>query len=143
MAINISKLSIQATPEKVWQVLTQPAFVKLWQYGSQLQTNWKVGGKIKFITEWEGKVFEQWGTVLEFTPPVKLRYSLFAPRPGVEDKPENYFEMIYSLTAGNGQTQLEIIQEDHRPTAVQEPQQGEENPILKLLKQVAETNREE
>jgi hypothetical protein len=46
---------------------------------------------------------EQWGTVLEFTPTQKLSYSLFAPRPGLEDKPENYFEMIYSLTSENGQ----------------------------------------
>lgn len=138
MATNISKLTIRATPEKVWETLTQPAFVKLWQYGSQLKTNWKVGSEIKFVTEWEGKVFEQWGKVLEFSPPVRLRYSLFAPRPDLEDKPENYFEMIYEVKAVGDQTHVEIIQEDHRPNAVQEPQQGEENPILKLLKQVAE-----
>ena len=65
---------------------------------------------------------------------------MFAPRPGLEDKPENYFEMIYSLTADNGQTKLEIIQEDNRPNSVQQDEQGEENPILKMLKQIAETN---
>jgi len=43
------------------------------------------------------------GTVLEFTPYTSLRYSLFAPRPGMEDKPENYFTMSYSLT-NNGET---------------------------------------
>jgi hypothetical protein len=65
---------------------------------------------------------------------------LFAPRPDLEDKRENYFEMIYSLTADNGQTNLEITQEDNRPNSVQEDEQGEENPILKMLKQIAETN---
>ncbi len=140
MAINISKITINATLKKVWDTLTKAELVKLWQYGSDLQTNWEVGSKIKFVTEWEGKTFEQWGTVLEYTPPQKLRYSLFAPRPDLEDKPENYFEMIYSLTADNGQTILEIIQEDNRPNAVQEGVQSEENPILKMLKQVAETH---
>jgi len=48
--------------------------------------------------------------------------------------------MIYSLTADNGQTKLQIVQEDNRPNAVQEDEQGEENQILKMLKQVAETN---
>lgn len=139
MVKNISKITINATLKKVWDTLTKAEFVKLWQYGSDLQTNWEVGSKIKFVTEWEGKTFEQWGTVLEYTPTQKLRYSLFAPRPDLEDKPENYFEMIYSLTAGNGQTKLEIIQEDNRPNAVQEDVQSEENPILKMLKQVAET----
>jgi hypothetical protein len=65
---------------------------------------------------------------------------LFAPRPGLEDKPENYFIMSYVLTEESGQTKLEIIQEDNRPNATQEAPQGEENPVLKLLKQLAESN---
>jgi uncharacterized protein YndB with AHSA1/START domain len=140
MATNISKVKINATLDRVWDILTKPELVKLWQYGSDLQTNWEVGHAIKFETKWEDKIFEQWGTVLEFTPMTKLRYSLFAPRPDLEDKPENYFEMIYALTNDNGQTKLEIIQEDNRPNAVQEEEQGEENPFLKTLKQIAETN---
>lgn len=140
MARNISRLTINATLQKVWNTLTKPELVKLWQYGSDLQTNWEVGSSIKFVTKWEDKIFEQWGKVLEFTPLIKLRYSLFAPRPDLKDKPENYFEMIYSLTEESGQTKLEIIQVDERPNAVQEDEQGEENSILKTLKQIAETN---
>jgi len=140
MASNISRLSINASPQKVWEVLTKPELVKLWQYGSDLQTTWEVGTRIKFVTKWEGNVFEQWGTVLEFSPAQKVRYSLFAPRPGLEDKPENYFVMIYSLSGTDGQTALTITQEDNRPHAVQEAEQGEDNPILKLLKEIAESN---
>jgi hypothetical protein len=58
----------------------------------------------------------------------------------LEDKPENYFIMSYILTSENGKTKLEIIQEDNRPTAVQEEPQGEENPVLKSLKELAEKN---
>jgi hypothetical protein len=64
---------------------------------------------------------------------------LFAPRPGLEDKPENYFIMKYILTEEDGQTKLEIIQEDNRPNAVQEEPQGEKNPVLQSLKKIAET----
>lgn len=140
MATNISRISISAPQEKVWAILTKPEFVKLWQFGSDLQTNWEVGSAVKFVTEWEGKIFEQWGIVLEYTPATKLRYTLFAPRPGIEDKPENYFEMIYTLAEQNGITNLEIVQEDNRPNAVQEEVQGEDNPILNMLKEIAETN---
>ena len=140
MAKNISRMTINTTQQKVWEALTSPELVKQWQYGSDLQTNWEVGSIIKFVTEWEGKTFEQWGTVLEFTPATRLRYSLFAPRPDLEDKPENHFEMIYTLTGQNAMTNLEIVQEDNRPNAVQEDIQGEENPILKMLKEVAENN---
>lgn len=138
MVRNISRITVNASPQKVWDTLTKPELVKLWQYGSDLQTSWEVGRKIKFITEWDENRFEQWGTVLEFRPTEKLRYSLFAPTPGLEDKPENYFEMIYSLKFNSGQTIVEITQEDNRPNAVQQDEQGEENPVLHLLKQIAE-----
>ena len=103
-------------------------------------TDWKVVSDIRFKTEWEGKIFEQWGKILEIRQNELIKYSLFAPRPDLEDKPENYFIMNYVLTAENGQTKLEIIQEDNRQNAVQEEPQGEENPILKSLKEIAETD---
>lgn len=140
MAKNISIIKINASRRKVWDVITNPALVKLWQYGSDLFTNWEPGSDIRFRTEWEGNVFEQWGKIMEIKPNELVRYNLFAPRPGLEDKPENYFIMNYILTEEDGQTKLEIIQEDNRPNAVQEKQQGEENPVLKALKEVAETN---
>lgn len=91
MATNISRLNLNATSAKAWEALTDPAMVKAWQYGSELITDWKVGNEIRFKTEWQGQIFEQWGTVLHFEPTSRLKYSLFAPRPDIEDIPENYF----------------------------------------------------
>ena len=76
----------------------KPEFVKLWQYGSDLLTTWEVGSEIKFRTEWEDKVYEQRGKFLEVRLNEIVKYSLFAPRPNLEDKPENYFIMSYVLT---------------------------------------------
>ena len=140
MATNISTVIINSTKQKVWDTLTKPELVKQWQYGSDLLTSWTIGDKIEFETEWEGKIFKQWGTVLTFIPTDNLSYNLFAPRPDLEDKPENYFVMSYKLTDIDGKTKLEIIQEDNRPNAVQEEPQGDENPILQGLKNIAETN---
>jgi uncharacterized protein YndB with AHSA1/START domain len=139
MATNISIIKINASIEKVWKTVTEPDMVKLWQFGSDLITTWEVGSEIRFVTKWEKQIFEQWGKILEVRENELLKYSLFAPRPDLEDKPENYFVMSYILTEENGNTKLEIIQEDNRPNAVQEAQQGEENPILKSLKDLAET----
>lgn len=138
MATNISTIVLNAPAEKVWHVLTEPKLVKQWQYGSDLITDWKSGNEIRFRNEWEGQVFEQWGTILEVVPNQKIKYSLFFPRPGLEDKPENYFIMSYVLSEDNQKTKLEIIQEDNRPGAVQEEPQGEENPILQGLKAIIE-----
>lgn len=138
MATNISTIVLNAPTEKVWNVLTQPELVKQWQYGSNLITDWNVGNEIRFRNEWEGQFFEQWGTILEIIPNQKIKYSLFFPRPELEDKPENYFIMSYILSEENQKTKLEIIQEDNRPCAVQEEPQGEENPILQGLKAIIE-----
>jgi uncharacterized protein YndB with AHSA1/START domain len=139
MATNISAIQIKAPVKKVWDALTQADAVKKWQYGSDMITDWKIGSSIKFSTPWDGKVFEQGGKILEMTPYKIISYSLFAPRPSLEDKPENYFIMKYILTEDNGLTNLSIIQEDNRPGAKQEASQGEENPILKGLKTLVES----
>jgi uncharacterized protein YndB with AHSA1/START domain len=139
MATNISTIYIKSTVQRVWDVLTKPEFVKQWQYGSDLMTDWKTGSEIRFRTEWQGKTFEQWGRILEIRPGELIRYSLFAPRPGLEEKPENFFVMNYLLIMENNQVKLDIIQEDNRPGAVQEKPQGEENPVLQALKNLAES----
>jgi uncharacterized protein YndB with AHSA1/START domain len=138
VVMNISQVQIAASLTKVWEALTIPRLVKQWQYGSDLQTNWQIGSRIRFRTVWQETIFEQWGTVLEFQPKNLIRYSLFVPRPNLEDKPENYFTMTYRLTENSNSVSLEIIREDDRPGAIQEGVQGEDNPILAELKKVAE-----
>jgi len=140
MATNISTIRINASIQRVWDCITKAGLVKRWQYGSDLETSWEAGSGIRFSTQWGDQVFEQWGKVLETRPNALVKYSLFAPAPGREDKPENYFIMSYVLTEESGLTKLEIIQEDNRPDAVQEEPQGEENPVLKALKELAEAD---
>jgi hypothetical protein len=97
-----------------------------------------------FRAEWQGQVFEQWGTVLDYCPMEHLRYSLFAPRPGLTDLPENYFEMVYALQEQNGGTLVTITQNDPRPGAGGAGESGAEtaeaeNTVLQALKSVAES----
>lgn len=79
MPTSTSHVQIEAPRETVWAVVTQPGYVKQWQYGSNLDTDWSVGSPIRFRSEWDGQVFEQWGTVLQVGAPHRLQYSLFAP----------------------------------------------------------------
>ena len=139
MRVSTSHVRINAPRERVWAVLTDPELVRQWQYGSNVDTDWAAGSPIRFTSEWQGKRFEQWGTVLDVTAPEQLRYSLFAPRPDVEDRPENYFTMTYRLDTENGITLLTITQEDPREQPGQGPdQQDEDNPVLAALKAVAD-----
>ncbi|WP_028778748.1 SRPBCC domain-containing protein [Shimazuella kribbensis] len=140
MATNTSKIRINAPKEKVWSALTKPELVKEWQYGSDLITDWQVGSDIRFRNEWEGTIFEQWGKVLEVEPFDRLSYNLFAPRPDLEDRPENYFIMNYILTEKDDYTLLTIEQLDNRPETDLQESDDNESPILTALKNLVETN---
>ncbi len=70
-------------------MITERAYVEQWQHGSDLQTDWSAGSPIRFVSEWRGQTVEQWGTVRHVGAPIRLPYSLFAPRPDLADEPEN------------------------------------------------------
>lgn len=131
-------MTINAPRDVVWAVVTLPEYVRQWQYDSELMTDWTVGHPIRFSAEWEGQTFEQWGTVLEVDEPSRLRYSLFAPRPGLDDVPENYFTMTYELSDVDDGTRVAFIQEDPREPDGVEDNADEDNPVLMALRDVAE-----
>lgn len=139
MKTTDSTVKILAPASKVWLALTQPDLVKQWQYGSDLITTWEPGTSIIFRNEWDGKIFEQKGIVLEFIPESRLKYSLFFPRPDLQDIPEHYFFMTYALTERDGQTSLLIRQEDPRPLPPNASSGGDDGPdILSYLKELVE-----
>ena len=139
MKTTDSVVTLRAPARKVWSALTEPELVRQWQYGADLLTTWEPGAPIVFRNEWDGRTFEQKGTVLEFTPVSRLKYSLFFPRPDLEDVPEHYFFMTYELTESDEGTSLLIRQEDPRPSPPGEPRGDDEGPdVLSLLKELVE-----
>lgn len=136
---SISKITMNVSAVRVWQALTDPALVKQWQYGTDLTTDWQIGSPILFRNVWEGTVYEQKGTILAVEPHQRIKYTLFAPRPGLDDLPENYFTMTYMLEEVNGKTTLTIIQDDPREQVPQEPANDDAgNAILNGLKKLVE-----
>ena len=139
MKTSDSTVKILAPAKKVWLALTAPDLVKQWQYGSDLLTTWEVGTPIVFRNEWDGQVFEQKGTVLEFSPESRLKYSLFFPHPDLQDIPEHYFFMTYELAESDGITSLLVRQEDPRPSLSNESSGGDDGPdVLAYLKELVE-----
>lgn len=140
MKTTDSVVTISAPARKVWLALTVPDLVKQWQYGSDLLTTWEVGTPIIFRNEWNGHVFEQKGSVLEFVPESRLKYSLFFPHPDLQDLPEHCFFMTYELTAREDATFLLVRQEDPRPSQPNESAGEDAGPdVLSVLKELVET----
>lgn len=92
-----SSITIQASPPKVWQVLTEPAKIKQYLFGTEVETDWQKGSPIRFKGEYQGKHYLDKGEVLEHKDQELLRYNYWSGFSGLEDKPENYSLVSYKL----------------------------------------------
>jgi uncharacterized protein YndB with AHSA1/START domain len=111
LTVNV-QVKFQAPMAKVWQGLTDPAMVKEYFFGTDLESSWRVGEPIKFSGEWNGHKYEDHGTILDIDPGTFVKYSYWSSMSGTEDKPENYANITYNLTENNGETELAVTQDN-------------------------------
>ncbi|HEY0245543.1 MAG TPA: SRPBCC family protein [Mucilaginibacter sp.] len=104
-------IAFKAPIAKVWQGLTDPAMVKQYFFGTDLKSNWQVGGPINFSGEWEGHRYEDGGIILDIDAPNLLKYTYWSSMSGMENKPENYHNITYELAENSGITSLIITQD--------------------------------
>ena len=56
-------------------------------FGSEIFTDWEVGGAIVFRGEWEGRRFEDKGVIDELAEPRRIRMRHFSPLSGLPTCP--------------------------------------------------------
>lgn len=105
--------TISAPIEKVWDALINPEIIKQYFFGSNQETDWKIGSQILWTGEYEGTPYTDKGVVLEFSPNKKLAYSYLSSWSGLEDKPENYLYVSYEVNPIEAGTELTIIQSNY------------------------------
>jgi uncharacterized protein YndB with AHSA1/START domain len=103
-------VDINAPRSEVWQSLTDPAKIKEYYLGAEVQTDWSVGSPITFKGEWNGKSFEDKGEILVFEPERKLAYSHFSPSGGKPDERENYHVVEVTLAERDDKTVVTLRQ---------------------------------
>jgi uncharacterized protein YndB with AHSA1/START domain len=105
-------MEINASTNKVWDALTDPAKIKQYLFGTNTVTDWKKGSKITYSGEWNGQKYEDKGTVVEVEPERLLHTTYFSFMSGKEDKPENYANVIYELQPKGEHTMLTLTQDN-------------------------------
>ena len=81
-------------------------------FGTKTTSDWKVGSPITFSGEWEGKPYEDKGTILKIEKEKILQYNYWSNFSGNADVPENYQVITYSLSEENGKTTFSLTQEN-------------------------------
>ncbi|HKB45929.1 MAG TPA: SRPBCC family protein [Chitinophagaceae bacterium] len=135
-----TKITFDAPISKVWQGLTDPTMVKQYFFGTNLKADWKVGGRITFSGEWEGKTYIDGGTILEINPPKLLKYTYWSSMSGTEDKPENYNNITYELAENNGVTILIITQDGVKNREAMEHSEQNWQSVFDGLKKILKEN---
>jgi len=95
---------INSSPEKVWEVLTNPEKIALYLYGTKTETDWKVGSPIVFSGSYEGTSYSDKGLVMANVPNSLIAYDYWSQFSGLEDIPENYCEVSYHIHDNNDGT---------------------------------------
>ena len=143
-----NSISINALPQKVWDALINPEKTKIYMFGCETVSDWKVGSQLLWKANYEGKemVFVK-GNIIEIEDFKKLVYTVFDPNSTMEDKPQNYLTVTYELIFDENNTTLNVTQGDYNSVAEGEKRYKESynngegwNPILVGIKKVVEAS---
>lgn len=134
-----ASISIEAPVEKVWQALTTPSIIKQYFFGTDTISNFKAGNPIKFKGEYQGKQYEDKGTIIEVIHNKLFSYNYWSSMSGIEDKPENYMIVTYTLVKEDARTLLTITQENIPDEKTKEHSEQNWNKVLGDLKKLLET----
>jgi uncharacterized protein YndB with AHSA1/START domain len=133
-----ASITIDAPKNEVWDALTNPDQIRKYFFGTEAVSDWKKGSPIYFRGEWEGKKYEDKGTILETKPGELFKYSYWSSMSGIEDKPENYVVVSYLLSEDQGKTKVTITQENIPDEKMKAHSEENWNKVLGDLKNLLE-----
>ena len=131
-------IAINAPVAKVWHALIDPAMIKQYMFGTEVITDWKVGSPIKFKGVWQGKEYEDKGTIVQLIPEKILQYTFWSSMGGFEDKPENYANVTFSVEARDGGSILTVSQDNNDSESAREHSEKNWGMVLDSIKKLLE-----
>jgi len=130
---------IRTTPQKLWDALTKPEFIKQYWFNMTQECDWKVGASWKMLFS-DGRIADA-GEVLEIDPPRRLVlrwHNEFRP----ELKAEGDSRCVYDLEQDGDVMKLTITHSSERDNAkLIEAVSGGWPRILSSLKSLLETGK--
>ncbi len=111
--VATAETDIRATPDEVWDALTDPAQISAYMFGTKVETTWQPGDRITWSGEYQGRQYEDHGEIVEVDPAHHLKVTHFSPLSGQEDVPENYHTVTYDLADRDGRTHVTLQQDNN------------------------------
>jgi uncharacterized protein YndB with AHSA1/START domain len=137
-----TSISIDATPAKVWKVLTTPKLVKKYLLGTDVSSDWKEGSTITYSGEYNGKKYNDKGIIKKIEPEKIFQSTYWSSMGGKEDKPENYNLVTYKITKQGDKTIITLSQNNNASEKEKEHSVENWRMVLQKLKEVVESEKE-
>jgi uncharacterized protein YndB with AHSA1/START domain len=136
-----TSISIDATPAKVWKVLTTPKLVKKYLLGTDVSSDWKEGSTITYSGEYNGKKYNDKGIIKKIEPEKIFQSTYWSSMGGKEDKPENYNLVTYKITKQADKTIITLSQNNNASEKEKEHSVENWKMVLQKLKEVVESEK--
>lgn len=135
-----STISINVPASTVWNALTNPAIIKQYLFGTEAISDWKEGSSITYKGNWQGKVYEDKGTIIKVIPNKLLTSTYWSSMSGLEDVPKNYNKVTWALSEKKGQTTVNLLQDNIKTEESRKHSEENWNLVLKKLKEILEAS---
>ena len=135
-----AEVQISASPQQVWEALTDPDAISTFMFGSKVETDWEEGSPITWSGEYDGRPFQDKGEILEVVENQRLRMTHFSPLSGEDDVPENHHTLDYRLEDRGASTRLTLDQDGNDSAEQAEQFAGNWQMMLDQLKKYVEAD---
>jgi len=135
-----AETEISASPQQVWDAMTDPEAISRFMFGSKVETDWEEGSPITWSGEYDGRPFQDKGEILEVVENQRLRMTHFSPLSGEDDVPENHHTLDYRLEDRGASTRLTLDQDGNDSAEQAEQFAGNWQMMLDQLKKYVEAD---
>ncbi|WP_265358919.1 SRPBCC family protein [Leptospira paudalimensis] len=129
---------IHSNVQNIWILLVTPESIKKYLFGTETVSNWTIGSEIRFKGEWEGKLYEDKGIILNLEFQKELKYSNFSSFSEMPDLPENYSIITMKLVEKNEGVFLSLCQTGFFSEEQQKHSEQNWSQILEKIRILAE-----
>ena len=110
---STASVTVKTPLAKAWDAVVNPSIIKQYMMGADVVSDWKPGSAIVWKGEYEGKKYEDKGTILKLEPEKVLQYTHYSPLTGKPDVPDNYHTVTIELTPKGDATTVSLSQDNN------------------------------
>ncbi len=127
--------------QDAWNVLTDPSRASEMWWGSAVESDFTPGHPIVWKGTWEGKPFEDRGTILQVKAPSVLQYSHWTPSMG-PDVEENRNILTWRLSEEGGGVRVTFQHDNIATREMKDHSEPMWNQLLARMKEILEKTRQ-